>query len=99
MKHPTSVSQAVALRYEANAMAPRIVAKGEGFTAQAIVERAEASGVPINEAPELVQLLIKLDLNLVIPPQLYAVVAQVLVWAYSVDARAVRGDRPSDAVR
>jgi type III secretion system FlhB-like substrate exporter len=46
-----------------------------------------------------VQLLMKLDLNLVIPPQLYAVVAQVLVWAYSVDARAVRGDRPGDVAR
>ena len=93
--NPANASQAVALRYEANAMAPRIVAKGEGFTAQAIVARAEAAGVPINEAPELVQL----DLNLVIPPQLYAVVAQVLVWAYSVDARAVRGDRPGDVAR
>jgi flagellar biosynthesis protein len=97
--NPSSASQAVALRYEANAMAPRIVAKGEGFTAEAIVARAEAAGVPINESPELVQLLMKLDLNLVIPPQLYAVVAQVLVWAYSVDARAVRGDRPGDALR
>ena len=97
--NPSNASQAVALRYEATAMAPRIVAKGEGFTAQAIVARAEAAGVPINEAPELVQLLMKLDLNLVIPPQLYAVVAQVLVWAYSVDARAVRGDRPGDVAR
>ena len=97
--NPSNASQAVALRYEANAMAPRIVAKGEGFTAQAIVARAEAAGVPINEAPELAQLLMKLDLNLVIPPQLYAVVAQVLVWAYSVDARAVRGDRPGDVAR
>jgi len=97
--NPSSASQAVALRYEANAMAPRIVAKGEGFTAEAIVARAKAAGVPINEAPELVQLLMKLDLNLVIPPQLYAVVAQVLVWAYSVDARAVRGDRPGDVLR
>ena len=97
--NPSNASQAVALRSEANAMAPRIVAIGEGFTAQAIVARAEAAGVPINEAPELVQLLMKLDLNLVIPPQLYAVVAQVLVWAYSVDARAVRGDRPGDVAR
>ena len=97
--NPSNASQAVALRYEANAMAPRIVAKGEGVTAQAIVARAEAAGVPINAAPDLVQLLMKLDLTLVIPPQLYAVVAQVLVWAYSVDARAVRGDRPGDVAR
>ncbi len=89
---PTNPSQAVALRYEANAMAPRIVAKGEGFVAQVLVERAQAAGVPVSEAPELVQLLMKLDLNEVIPPQLYAVVAQVLVWAYSVDDRVAPGE-------
>jgi flagellar biosynthesis protein len=79
--------QAVALRYEANAMAPRVVAKAEGFMAQALIDRAQAAGVPLNTAPELLQLLMKLDLNHVIPPDLYAVVAQVLVWAYSVDER------------
>lgn len=68
-------------------MAPRIVAKGEGFLAQALIDRAQAAGVPLNTAPELLQLLMKLELNHVIPPDLYAVVAQVLVWAYSVDAR------------
>jgi flagellar biosynthesis protein len=90
------VTQAVALRYEANARAPRIVAKGEGFLAQALVARAEAAGVPLNEAPELAQLLMQLDIDLVIPPELYAVVAQVLVWAYSVDQRQVTGDRPGN---
>lgn len=79
--------QAVALRYEANAMAPRVVAKGEGYLAQALMERAQAAGVPLNNAPELMPLLMKLELNHVIPPDLYAVVAQVLVWAYSVDTR------------
>lgn len=91
--------QAVALRYEANAMAPRVLAKGEGFLAEALVQRAQAAGVPISASPELVQLLMKLDLDAVLPPQLYAVVAQVLAWAYSVDARAVSGDRPEDAER
>jgi flagellar biosynthesis protein len=91
------VAQAVALRYEANARAPRIVAKGEGFLAQALVARAEAAGVPVNEAPELAELLMQLDLDRVIPPELFAVVAQVLVWAYSVDERPVSGDRPGAA--
>ena len=94
MKPTRPVSQAVALRYEANARAPRIVARGEGFMAQAIAARAEVAGVPLNEAPELAQLLMKLDLDQVIPPELYAVVAQVLVWAYSVDERPVTNDRP-----
>jgi flagellar biosynthesis protein len=77
------VAQAVALRYEANA--------------RALVARAEAAGVPVNEAPELAELLMQLDLDRVIPPELFAVVAQVLVWAYSVDERPVSGDRPGAA--
>jgi len=91
--------QAVALRYEANAMAPRVLAKGAGFMAEALVQRARDAGVPISVSPELAQLLMKLDIDAVLPPTLYAAVAQVLVWAYSVDARAVTGDRPEDAAR
>ncbi len=87
-------SQAVALRYESNAMAPRIVAKGEGFMAQALIDRANQAGVPLNESPELVQLLMQIDLDQLIPPTLYAVVAQVLVWAYKVDQREPSPDRP-----
>ncbi len=89
-------SLAVALRYEANAMAPRIVAKGEGFLAQSLVARAQGAGVPLNEAPELVQVLMQLDLDQVVPPTLYAVVAQVLVWAYKVDERQGRPAQPTD---
>lgn len=89
-------SRAVALRYEANAMAPRIVAKGEGHMAQSLVARARGAGVPLSEAPELVQVLMQLDLDQVVPPTLYAVVAQVLVWAYQVDERQGRPARPTD---
>jgi len=32
----------------------------------------------------------------VVPPTLYAVVAQVLVWAYQVDERQGRPARPTD---
>ena len=88
------VSQAAALRYETNAMAPRLVAKGEGFMAQALVDRAKQAGVPLNESPELAQLLMQVDLDQLIPPTLYAVVAQVLAWAYTVDQRPPSPDRP-----
>jgi flagellar biosynthesis protein len=93
MSAPPSPAIAVALRYEANARAPRVVAKGEGFVAEALVARAQAAGVPISDEPDLAVLLNKLDLNHVVPPELYAVVAQVLVWAYNLDQREGR-DRP-----
>ena len=79
--------RAVALRYEQNAAAPRIVAKGSGYTAETIIERAKEYQVPIAIEPELVELLVQLYLNQLIPPQLYAAVAEVLAWAYQVDGK------------
>ena len=81
-------NEAVALRYSAQALAPRIVAKGEGAVAEAIRSRAEAAGVPVREMPALLPLLLQLDLDALIPPALYAVVAEVLAWAYRVDERS-----------
>ncbi len=77
--------RAVALRYEQNAAAPRIVAKGTGYVAETILSRAKEYEVPIAIEPELVELLVQLDLNQLIPPELYAAVAEILAWAYQVD--------------
>ena len=81
-------ARAVALRYESNAGAPRLLAKGQGFVAERLLERAEELGVPLRAEPELVELLLQLDVNQVIPPALYAAVAEVLAWAYDMDLRS-----------
>ena len=81
-------TRAVALRYESNTGAPRILAKGQGFVAERLLARAEELGVPLRAEPELVELLLQLELNQVIPPALYAAVAEVLAWAYDVDKRS-----------
>ena len=41
--------QAVALRFDPGDSAPRVLAKGEGYLAQALLERAQAAGVPVIE--------------------------------------------------
>jgi flagellar biosynthesis protein len=87
---------AVALTYETGALAPRVVAKGRGLLAQTIVERATEAGVYVHESPELVSLLMQVDLDDTIPPQLYLAVAELLAWLYTLD----RGDelsRPTPA--
>ena len=84
-------TRAVALRYESNAGAPRLLAKGQGFVAERLLERAEELGVPLRAEPELVELLLQLDVNQVIPPALYAAVAEVLAWAYDTDRRSTEG--------
>ncbi len=84
--------RAAALSYEARdaeaGRAPRLVAKGQGFVADEIIERARAAGVPVHESRELVSLLMQLDLDAHIPPALYVAVAEVLAWAWRLEQRA-----------
>ena len=77
---------AVALAYAGSASAPRVVAKGRGLVAEAIIERARAAGVYVHESPELVALLMQVDIDREIPPQLYVAVAEILAWVYRLDA-------------
>jgi len=77
----------VALAYASNAPAPKVVAKGRGLIAEAIIERARAAGVYVHDSPELVGLLMQVDLDRHIPPQLYVAVAEVLAWIYRLEQR------------
>jgi flagellar biosynthesis protein len=79
---------AVALAYRAGEAAPRVVAKGRGLLAEAIIARAKECGVYVHESPELVSLLMQVDLDEHIPPELYAAVAELLAWLYRLDRRA-----------
>ncbi|TAM90144.1 MAG: hypothetical protein EPN41_02250 [Candidimonas sp.] len=79
---------AVALRYDPAWRAPRLVAKGYGPVAQAIIESARAHGVVVTDAPELVGLLMRVEIDREIPPDLYVAVAQLLVWLERVDRQA-----------
>ena len=78
---------AIALRYllgEDNA--PRIVASGRGYLAKKILEQAQEHGVPIQQNPEVAQLLAGLEIGQEVPPKLYQVVAEVLSFVYSLDS-------------
>ena len=81
--------KAVAVKYDNKSMsAPQVVAKGEGFIARKIVERAIEADVPIVEDAALVSALISLELGEEIPSELYEVVARVLAWVYRLDKEA-----------
>lgn len=76
---------AVALAYQASEGAPKVVAKGRGLLAQAIIEKARDAGVYVHESPELVSLLMQVDLDQRIPPELYIAVAELLAWLYRLE--------------
>jgi flagellar biosynthetic protein FlhB len=74
---------AVALKYESQRGAPRVLAKGKDLVAKAIRDRADAAGVPRIELPPLARALYAhTRLNEEIPPPLYLAVAQVLAYVY-----------------
>ncbi|MCU0870209.1 MAG: EscU/YscU/HrcU family type III secretion system export apparatus switch protein [Burkholderiales bacterium] len=87
-------ARAVALAYGAGDAAPRVVAKGQGALAATIIERARAAGVFVHESPDLVALLMQVDLDARIPPALYLAVAELLAWIHQVDAGRVPVARP-----
>lgn len=82
-------SLAVALAYAPGNAAPRVVAKGRGLIAEEIILRAKEHGVFVHESPELVTLLMQVDLDADIPPHLYIAVAELLVWLYRVEERTL----------
>lgn len=82
---PDVASLAVALAYREDDVAPKVVAKGRGEIARAILERAREAGVYVHESPELVALLMQVDFDQRIPPQLYVAVAELLAWLYRIE--------------
>lgn len=81
-----SLKNAVALAYSQTDAAPRVVAKGRGLVAEQIISRAREHGVYVHESPELVSLLMQVDLDQRIPPQLYIAVAELLAWLYRLES-------------
>lgn len=76
---------AVALAYAPGDAAPKVVAKGRGLVAEAIVARAKEHGVFVHQSKELVALLAQVDLDDHIPPQLYVAIAELLAWLYRLE--------------
>jgi flagellar biosynthesis protein len=72
--------RAAALSYKQGYYAPVVVARGSGVVAEAIIACAREAGVYVHESPELVRLLMQVDTDQFIPPELYRAVAEILVW-------------------
>lgn len=78
--------QAAALSYdEFEQTAPKLIAKGSGDVASEIIQLAKEHNIPIQEDATLVQLLSELEINEVIPEELYNVVAEIFAFIYKVE--------------
>jgi flagellar biosynthesis protein len=79
------VKQAVALEYDPSDNAPKVVAIGKGALADKIIEQAKQADVPIHKDDKLADTLSKLQIGDMIPPELYEVVAEILVFVDGMD--------------
>ena len=77
--------QAIALQYNPGDEAPTIVASGMGIVADKIIQKAKESDVPLYEDSKLANTLSKLEIGDMIPPELYGVVAEILVFVDNLD--------------
>lgn len=88
---------AVALKYEAGAPAPRVVARGCDHMALRIRAVAEQHQVPALRVPPLARAIyFHCDLGTLIPAPLYAAVAEVLAYIHQLNEyrRGLRNGRP-----
>ncbi len=79
-------TKAAAVQYDQRTDdAPKLVASGEGYIAERIIEIARQADVPVVEDAALVSALLVLELGEEIPGELYEAVAKVLAFVYKLD--------------
>ncbi len=76
---------AIALEYNPEDEAPTVIASGQGILADKIIEKAGEADVPVYEDSKLAGTLSKLEVGDMIPPELYGVVAEILVFVDKMD--------------
>ncbi|SFG11168.1 flagellar biosynthesis protein [Lachnospiraceae bacterium C7] len=84
-KNGKNSKTAVALSYEPGETAPKILATGKGQVADKIIKTAEENDVPLYRDDKLADTLSKLEIGDMIPPELYEVVAEILVFVDDMD--------------
>lgn len=77
--------QAIALEYDPNDAAPRVIASGQGVLADKIIAKAKEEHVPVHQDGQLADTLSRLEIGDMIPPELYEVVAEILVFVDAMD--------------
>ena len=76
---------AVAVAYNPGEVAPKILAVGKGEVGERIIETAKENDVPFYQDNKLAETLSRLQIGDTIPPELYEVVAEILVFVDDMD--------------
>ena len=92
--------KAAALKYDPTQDdIPLLTAFGQGYVAEKIIAIAEQDRIPVLYDAALTEMLGKMNIGNEIPPELYAVVAQILVFVSESDLAYQRQMRESRNMR
>jgi flagellar biosynthesis protein len=84
--NPKRAKSAVSLRYDSRASnAPKVTAKGKGQVAENIIALAHEHNIPVQQDPDLIEVLSQVDVDQEIPPAVYQVVAELLAFVYQMN--------------
>lgn len=85
-KNRKEIRHATALQYSPDQDdAPKVIATGKGLVAEKIIEKARENDVPVYQDANLAKTLSALGIGDQIPPEIYEVVAEILIFIGSVD--------------
>ncbi len=85
--------KAVALKYDMQKdVAPRVIAKGKGHVAEHILATAQKNSIPVYQNKTLVNMLMALEIDREIPPELYKAIAEVMAYVYKMDKEKGRAN-------
>ncbi len=86
--------QAAALQYDQGKHeAPMMIAKGSGAVAEKIIALAKELDIPLQSDPELLQILMKLEINQEIPENVFHAVAEILAMVYKANRKQSEKNR------
>lgn len=85
VKNRRQDKSAVALEYTLHDKAPKVIASGKGYLAEKIIDKANEEDIPVHQDAKLAKSLENIEIGDYIPPELYQVVAEVLVFVDAMD--------------
>lgn len=83
----TRPKRVVGLKYERDEGLPRVIVKGHGALAEQMLDRRGRTGPPVVEDEELLEQLYRLPVDAEIGPELFQLVAALLVHVYAIEGR------------
>ncbi len=91
---PEEERAVIALRYDIEKdAAPVILAAGRGKMAEDIMDLAEENRIPFYEDKGLADLLLKLEIDTEVPPELFVLVAEVLAFVFKLEQMAEKREK------